>query len=149
MELAESLNWINYCSQNKIKLQEKDLLLGDIYTYRTNIVSYINDLKYYSDYYLDFDLKNLAKTKTYTTDSYFTATVANKRKRSIETLKILKKYDNSENIIELLIYAVNYYIELCIDILRVNPRLDYFRDRYGVDYLIKKYNLILIDESDI
>lgn len=149
MKLSENLNWVFYCKENQIKLQEKDLLLGDLYTYRTNINSYINDLEYYSEHYLEFDLKNLARTKTYTTDNYFTFSVANKRKRAVEALKVLKQYNNSEIVIERLIYAVNYYIDLCIDILRYNPHLTYFREHYGIEYMIKKYNLYHIEMADI
>lgn len=137
-KLCEVLAWISYCRANKIKLQEKDLLLGDLYTYRSNIISYINNLEYYSEHYLEFDLKNFSKIKTYTTDNYFTTTVATKRERVIKTLKIIKRYENTENILELLVITTNNYIDLCVDILKVNSHLDYFRKKFGVDYLIKK-----------
>lgn len=148
-KLCEALTWITYCRTNKIKLQEKDLLLGDLYTYRSSIISYINDLEYYSEHYLEFDLKNFSKTKTYTTDNYFTTTVATKRERSVKTLKIIKRYKNTEEILELLVITTNNYIDLCIDILKVNPHLDYFRKKFGVEYLIKKYNLTHIELDDI
>lgn len=148
-KLCEALSWLNYCTNSKIKLQEKDLLLGDLYTYRSNIISYLNDLEYYSEHYLEFDLKNFNRIKTYTTDNYFTTTVAVKRERAIKTLKIIKRYNNTKEIIELLIFTTNTYIDLCIDILKVNPHLDYFRKKYGVEYLIRKYKLLHITVEDV
>lgn len=64
-------------------------------------------MEYHSEHYLEFDLKNFNRIKTYTTDNYFATTVA------------------------------------------VNPHLEYFRKKYGIDYLIKKYKLFHITVEDI
>lgn len=144
IKLCESLEW------RKIsRLQEKDLNLGDMYTYRTNIISYVNDLEYYSMHYLEMDIKCMAISKTYTTEDYFTHTVATKRERSVKTLKILKKKNVDEDVISLLIDTVNAYIDLCVDVIIINPHLEGIRKRLGVERLLKKYELFHIESDEL
>lgn len=149
INLCENIEWIKFSKEHRINLQEKDLMLGDIYTYRSNIVSYRNDLVYYSKHYMKMDIKSFNRSKTYTTEDYFTNTVATKRERAVKALKILKKKTIDVEILSLLFDAINSYIELCIDVIKINPRLEGIRKRVGLEKLLEKYELMHIDMGTI
>lgn len=144
VRLCESLEWRKYT-----KLREKDLDIGDEYTYRANIVSFMNDLDFYAVHYMDLDLKSFSRTKTYTTEDYFSGTVATKRKRAIRALRILRRKNVDIEIVKLLVEAINLYIETCIDAVKINPHLEDIRRRVGLDNLLRKYELMYVDIDEI
>lgn len=139
--LTEDFSWS--AATEKLHFKERKLL-GSVHTYRKNIQAFQRQLKYYVENYRDLDDFD----DDHTTNKFFTETVATMRSRAQKSVNNLvrcfAKYSNNEALLEAvndLIAATNEYIDLCVYIVKFNPRLRRQRELLGVDKLIEKYDL--------